>query len=214
MNSQGFLIPVFTNGEQNPFLLTLFNVVYWGVVLAVVIDIVRTIYRMRKKRIHTLSFEDYDNVLNGTIRLAMTPMWMDTPISDFNHAAGAFHRTMNKILVKNGEYLAALHSLDPNSEEYKNAVEAEYYVVNAMGEAASDLCNRFGDDYHEIYHSYSQCPLSVVQKYCTLVKMLQVQTHQIETEEFIPPELKDKYLLIMKSIMALVDIINSNIQIL
>ena len=213
MHVQGFLIPVFLKGEDDPFTLILISLLYWGTVLFIVFDIFRTIHRVRNKSIRSLTYNDFQAAIEGKIKNIITPMWIDAPLSEFIYDVGTLHRTMNKIMDKNPEYLEVLLLNPPDSKEYKSAVAAEYCIVDALTRAVVEICDKFGNAYKQQYAYLEDCPASVLQKYCTLVILLQKMKEKIENERFIPAEIKEKYLLIMKSLFSLIEIINSNIQI-
>ncbi len=187
--------------------------IYVILISTVVIDVVTTIWRRKKRKPHALTYDDYQRVLDGEYIHITLPIWANISLGEFNVLASDYYKTTEKALEKHRAYAESLKSMPNDTEEYSQYVSNEYEIVETMVMLAEAVCTRFINNLEDRPLGFSECPHTVVQRYCAIVNRFREQRQIIENEFFIPPDLKEKYQNISNSLFDLFDLMNSNIQV-
>lgn len=207
------LIPVQIGNTASPLLATLFTVIYWGIIAIIILDVILYHYKKFKHTPKPLTYNDYQRVIDDEYVHMLMPILADATLEQFNRTMASYYKTFEKVLNKNTEYLEAIKPLDPSSPEYIHLAECEYYILTMISELAKEVCTKFEKDLIDTPLGFAECQHSVVQKYCALVNLFSEQKTRIENEQFIPTELKGKYLQISDSLFSLFNFINSIIKV-
>lgn len=206
-------MPFYIGHSASPLLATLFTLVYWGIAILIAINVIHYYWVKKMHKPHTLNYKDFQHVIDDDYEHIMMPIWADSILAGFNTTAASYYKALEQVITKNREYLTILKDLDASSSDYDILVECEYSIITMISDLAASFCAKFMQEFNKPPIGYAECPHSVVQKYCALVKLFFEQKTRIENEEFIPPSLKEQYLQIYSSIFSLFDFINSSIQV-
>lgn len=206
-----YLIP--TDNAALSTLSVLFTFLYWGIIGFITVDLIKMTIKRHPKKSHRLTFEDYQKVIDGKYNHAFIPFWTDKMIGELISLANTYRRSLEKVIKKNLEYAAELEPMNKTDPEYSNLITTEYMTLEAMVSLAADVCDHFACIIEDGIAERNECHMAIIQKYCIMVNRYKELGARMTEEEFIPADLKERYLSIFESFFALFELINSNIYI-